>query len=104
VSQEPMLDISRLWAPWHFFAQGQVSRDGEHSMATTLLDGMIDSKTEGRKGFRSWFPIRSKDLGEPHPLAVGCWSLVLWRATEKRPFWPYTREQPCWPGLAIRRL
>ena len=53
MSQEPMLDISRLWAPWHFFAQGQVSRDGEHSMATTLLDGMIDSKTEGRKGFRS---------------------------------------------------
>lgn len=72
-----MLDISGLWAPWHFFAQGQVSRADEHSMATTLLDGMIVSKKEGRKGFRSLFPIRSKGLGEQHPWAEECLSLVL---------------------------
>lgn len=77
MSQEPMPDVSGRWAPWHFFAQSQVSRAGEHGMAITLLDGMIASKKEGRKGFRSLLPIRSKGLGETHPWAGECWCLVL---------------------------
>lgn len=45
------------WANGICFVLGQVSHDDEHSRTTTLQDGMIASKSEGRKASEAYFPL-----------------------------------------------